>query len=225
MRVLIVEDETPLAQALVEILKKNAIAADAVFDGETGLDYAETGLYDAVILDIMLPRMSGIEVLRLLRKKGVPTPVLLLTAKDDVSDKVAGLDGGADDYLTKPFFTEELMARIRAISRRKDKPPEEALQNFGLVLSQKTYELSSRTSSVKLGLKEFQIMELLMRNPRQVLTKEQLIQKVWGLDADAEYNNVEVYISFLRKKLAFLVAEASIKTARGIGYSLEGSHD
>ena len=225
MRVLIVEDEAPLAQALIEILKKNTIAADAVFDGETGLDYAETGLYDAVILDIMLPRMSGIEVLRVLRKKGVPTPVLLLTAKDDVSDKVAGLDGGADDYLTKPFFTEELLARLRAISRRKDKLPEETLQNFGLVLSQKTYELSSRTSSVKLGLKEFQIMELLMRNPRQVLTKEQLIQKVWGLDADAEYNNVEVYISFLRKKLAFLVADASIKTARGIGYSLEGSHD
>ena len=223
MRVLIVEDEKRLADALVQIFTKNKMTADASYDGSDGLDNALSGIYDVIVLDIMLPKMNGIEVLRNLRKEGIKTPVILLTAKDDVSDKVKGLDSGADDYLTKPFSTEELLARVRALSRRSTSELvcDDTLTFDDLSLDLSTYELSCGSNSVKLGLKEFSIMELLLRNGNKVLSKENLLVKIWGYESDAEYNNVEVYISFLRKKLGYIKSGVSIKTLRGVGYSLE----
>ena len=221
MRILLVEDEIHLAQALIEILKKNTYNADAVHDGMSGLEYARSGVYDLVILDIMLPKMSGIEVLRNLRAEKNSIPVLMLTAKDEIEDKVAGLDYGADDYMTKPFSTDELLARVRALLRRKGEVVDEELSFGDITLKLKKNELVSGDSQVKLSLKEFQILELLMYNPEQIFTKERMIDKIWGGDSDAEYNNVEVYISFLRKKLQFLGAKTEIKTVRGVGYSLE----
>ncbi len=223
MRVLIVEDEIKLADALIQILEKNKISADACYDGADGLDNALTGIYDVIVLDIMLPKMNGIDVLRNIRKEGLTTPILLFTAKDDVADKVRGLDSGADDYLTKPFATEELLARIRALGRRSTAGlvSDDRLEYGDIVLDLSAYELSSGKNSVKLGLKEFSIMELLMKNTGRVLTKENLIIKVWGYESDAEYNNVEVYISFLRKKLSFLKSKTIIKTIRGVGYIME----
>jgi len=221
MRILLVEDEIHLAQALTEILKKNTYNADAVHDGQKGLEYARSGVYDLVILDIMLPKMTGIEVLRNLRSEKNSVPVLMLTAKDEIEDKVAGLDYGADDYMTKPFSTDELLARVRALLRRKGEVIDEELSFGDISLKLKKNELSCGENQVKLSLKEFQILELLMYNPDQILTKERIIDKIWGGDSDAEYNNVEVYISFLRKKLQFLGAKTEIKTVRGVGYSLE----
>jgi DNA-binding response OmpR family regulator len=221
MRILLVEDEIHLAQALTEILKKNTYNADAVYDGKSGLEFARSGVYDLIILDIMLPKMTGIEVLRNLRADKNSVPVLMLTAKDEIEDKVAGLDYGADDYMTKPFSTDELLARVRALLRRKGEVIDDEV-NFGdISLKVKKNELTSGSNQVKLSLKEFQIMELLMYNPEQILTKERIIDKIWGGDSEAEYNNVEVYISFLRKKLQFLGARTEIKTVRGAGYYLE----
>lgn len=223
MKILIVEDEKRLADALVQIFTKNKMTADASYNGIDGLDNALAGIYDVIVLDVMLPGMNGIDVLRELRKGGIKTPVILLTAKDEISDKVRGLDSGADDYLTKPFATEELLARVRALGRRSTSELvcDDALSYSDLSLELSTYTLSCKSSSVKLGLKEFSIMELLMRNRERVLTKENLIVKIWGYDSDAEYNNVEVYISFLRKKLGYIKSNVSIKTLRGVGYSLE----
>lgn len=217
-----VEDEKRLTEAVAAILTKQNYIVDVVYDGESGLDYGLSGVYDVILLDIMLPKRDGISVLKALRKEKNSTPVLLLTAKDEISDKVMGLDSGADDYLTKPFSTEELLARVRAMTRRKDSIFQEGLSFADILLNPKTAELSSGSHSIKLSLKELHIMELLMKNGRQIITKEQIIEKVWGFDGDAEYNNVEVYISFLRKKLALLHAKAEIKTSRGVGYSLEG---
>lgn len=225
MRILIVEDEIPLASALCEIMKKNKYTVDAVYDGLSGLDYALSDVYDVIILDIMLPKMDGFEVVKSLRDKNISTPVILLTAKDEISDKVTGLDSGADDYLTKPFSTEELLARIRAMSRRKGEVINTLLKFNDTTLNLKTFQLSSSSQLVKLGLKEFQIAEMLFYNPNQVITKEHIIEKVWGFDNEAEYNNVEVYISFLRKKLSFIKSKVKIKTVRGIGYSLEENYD
>lgn len=223
MKILIVEDEKKLADALVQIFKKNKMTADASYNGIDGLDNALSGIYDVIVLDIMLPGMNGIDVLRCIRREGLKTPVILLTAKDAVTDKVNGLDNGADDYLTKPFATEELLARVRALGRRSasELVCDDTLSYSDLSLELATYTLSCRNNSVKLGLKEFSIMELLLRNRERVLTKENLIVKIWGYDSDAEYNNVEVYISFLRKKLSHIKSEVSIKTLRGVGYSLE----
>ena len=223
MKILIVEDEKRLADALVQIFAKDKMTADASYNGIDGLDNALSGIYDVIVLDIMLPGKNGIDVLRELRKEGIKTPVILLTAKDDVSDKVKGLDSGADDYLTKPFATEELLARIRALGRRSTSELvcDGTLSYSDLSLELATYTLSCKSGSVKLGLKEFSIMELLLRNRERVITKENLIVKIWGYDSDAEYNNVEVYISFLRKKIGFLKSNVSIKTLRGVGYSLE----
>ena len=221
MRILLVEDEIHLAQALTEILKKNQYAADAVYDGKTGLEYALSGVYDLVILDIMLPKMSGIEILKNLRAEKMSVPVLMLTAKDEIEDKVAGLDYGADDYMTKPFSTDELLARVRALLRRKGEVVDDEVVFGDISLKLKKNELVCGENQVKLSLKEFQILELMMYNPDQILTKERIIDKIWGGDSDAEYNNVEVYISFLRKKLQFLGAKTEIKTVRGVGYSLE----
>ena len=223
MKILIVEDETRLADALVQIFTRNKMIADASYNGIDGLDNALSGIYDVIVLDIMLPGMNGIEVLRELRKEGIKTPVILLTAKDEVSDKVKGLDSGVDDYLTKPFATEELLARVRALGRRSASELicSDTLTFSDVSLDLSTYTLSCGNNSVKLGLKEFTIMEMLLRGGSRVLTKENLLVKVWGYESDAEYNNVEVYISFLRKKLGYIRSSVSIKTLRGVGYSLE----
>lgn len=222
MKLLVVEDEVQLADALSEILKRNMYSVDTAYNGIDGLDNALTGVYDCIILDIMLPGMNGLEVLSNLRAEKINTPVLLLTARSEVEDKINGLDCGADDYLTKPFVTGELLARVRAMTRRKGEVRDESKMDFnGLQLNKNTCSLSHQGSDVKLSLKEYQIMELLIANPRQILPKERIIEKIWGYESDVEYNNIEVYISFLRKKLSSISAPVQIKTARGIGYSLE----
>lgn len=222
MKLLIVEDEMQLADALTEILRRNMYNVDTVYDGIDGLDNALTGVYDGIILDIMLPRMNGIEILRQIRKEKISTPVLLLTARSEVEDKINGLDCGADDYLTKPFVTGELLARVRAMTRRKGEIIDEnRLEYNGLELRKNTCSIIYGGNDVKLSLKEYQIMELLISNPRQILPKERIIEKIWGYESDVEYNNIEVYISFLRKKIAVISAPVQIRTARGIGYSLE----
>ena len=221
-KILIVEDEVRLAEALVQIFMKEKYSADACYDGVSGLDNALTGIYDVIVLDIMLPKMNGLEVLRTLRANKIKTPVILLTAKDEVSDKVTGLDIGADDYLTKPFYTEELLARIRSLGRRNSDVICDNILSFDdISLNISTYELMCGERSVKLGLKEFNIMELLIKNGARILSKETLIEKIWGYESDAEYNNVEVYISFLRKKLSHIKSKVIIKTVRGVGYCLE----
>lgn len=222
MRILIVEDELHLAEALAQILKKNNYAVDSVNDGESGLDNALSNIYDLIILDIMLPKMDGISVLKNIRKEGISTPVILLTAKGEISDKVIGLDSGADDYLPKPFATEELLARIRALSRRKGEVMPDNLFKYGdIELNTATLKLSKESKEVKLILKESELIELLILRKNSVTSKEMIIEKIWGFDSEAEYNHVEVYISFLRKKLSFLESEVSINTIRGIGYVLE----
>ena len=221
MRILIVEDEVPLAEALAELLQRSMYAVDIVHNGSDGLDYAVTSIYDGIVLDIMLPVMDGLTMLQKLREKGISTPVLLLTAKSEVQDKILGLDTGADDYLTKPFVAGELMARIRAMTRRKGEMVDHVLQYGDLTLNRDTYELACEGQSVKLSAKEYQIMELLCTSPRQVIAKERFVEKIWGYDCTAEYNSVEVYMSFLRKKMALLGTGIRIKTARGLGYSLE----
>ena len=222
MKLLVVEDEMQLADALSEILKRNMYSVDTVYNGTDGLDNALTGVYNCIILDIMLPGMSGIDVLRNLRKEKINTPVLLLTARSEVEDKINGLDCGADDYLTKPFVTGELLARVRALTRRKGElVDEDRLDYNGLELAKNTCSVVWQGNDVKLSLKEYQIMELLISNPHRILPKERIIEKIWGYESDVEYNNIEVYISFLRKKLTAISAPVQIKTARGIGYSLE----
>ena len=225
MRLLIIEDETALAEALAEILKQNSYTADTVFDGLEGLEYARTGIYDMILLDIMLPGMDGLTLLKTLRREGNHTPVILLTAKGEVSDIITGLDAGSDDYLAKPFSTSELLARIRALSRRGGQYHDQELVYANLSLNQKTMELSCKNSSIRLGLKEFQMMELFLANPKQILPKSLLFDKIGGMDADCEYNNVEVYVSFLRQKLNSLDTDVVIKTNRGVGYSLDLKSD
>ena len=227
MRILLVEDEERLSQALVEIFKENKFVIDAVYNGVDGLNSARTGIYDIVILDIMLPQLDGLAVLRTLREEKNAVPVLLLTAKEDVADKVEGLDSGADDYMTKPFSTEELLARVRALTRRKGDVRDDNLSLGDLALNRKNCEIVSIVTgqALKLALKEYQIIELLFRHPHEVITKEAIIERIWGDRSTAEYNNVEVYISFIRKKMEFLKVKTVIRTARGIGYSLEESSD
>ena len=223
MRLLLVEDETALSEALSEILNQNGYLTDCVSNGVDGLDYIRTGIYDLVLLDIMLPGMDGLSVLKKMRAEKIHTPVILLTAKSELSDIVTGLDAGSDDYLPKPFSTAELLARIRALGRRSPRYTENVLQFKDLVLNQGGMELSCGKNSIRLGKKEFQLMELFMRNPRQVLPKELLLNRFWGLDAAADYNNVEVYISFLRQKLHALGSCAAIRTIRLAGYQLEAT--
>lgn len=226
MRVLLVEDEVRLAEALQQLLTKNKYTVDVANDGLTGLDNASSGIYDVIVLDIMLPKLDGLELLRRLRQGGVRTHVILLTAKDEVSDKVAGLDVGADDYLTKPFSTEELLARLRAQGRRREESFVADYLTYGdLTLHLSDYILShssgqSAGRQISLGLKEFGILRLLMERAGGVISKEELITKIWGYDSEAEYNNVEVYISFLRKKLRHIQSGTAIATVRGVGYRL-----
>ena len=223
MRVLLVEDEKNLSSAICRLLSRERIVADAVYTGPEGLDNALSGGYDAIILDVMLPGMDGFQILERIRAEGVRTPVMMLTARGDLQDRVRGLQAGADYYLPKPFQMEELIACLRAITRRGDGAPVMALSYGGGSLSEKDARLSCDATgqSVKLGAKEYQLMELFLRNPGQILPKETLIERVWGYDNDAEYNNLEVYISFLRKKLTFVGAGVKLKATRGLGYSLE----
>lgn len=224
MRILIVEDEVNLAEALVQILRKNNYSVDAVHDGKEGLDFALSGIYDLLLLDIMLPSMDGISLLKELRSGGIATPVIMLTAKGETDDKIAGLDHGADDYVAKPFSTGELLARIRAALRRKGEVvPEDTLKFGDIELNTSTLKLSCQGKELKLILKESELLELLLTRKQAVTSKEQIIEKLWGFDSEAEHNNVEVYISFLRKKLAFLNASVRINTIRGVGYVLEAS--
>ena len=222
MRVLIVEDEVRLASSLQDLLELNGYTADISHDGESGLDNALSGIYDVILLDVMLPKLDGFTVLRRLRSEGGTTPVLLLTARDQVSDKVTGLDCGADYYLTKPFEPQELLACIRALTRRQPELRDTDLLTYGdLTLDKSTFTLSCGQRSVHLSRKEYDLMELLIRNRDVILTKETLLLKIWGYESDAEDNNVEVYISFLRKKLEHLRSAVKIKTIRMVGYCLE----
>lgn len=220
MRILLAEDERSLSRAIVRILEKNNYTADAVYDGMEALEYMENGEYDALILDIMMPKMDGITVLKKLREQGNRTPILILTAKSEIDDKVEGLDCGANDYLTKPFDTRELLARLRVITRNDHAA--DSKMTFGNVsLDRATFELSSPTGSFRLANKEFQMMETLMANPGHLVSTERLMEKIWGYDSDAEINVVWVYISYLRKKLGALQANIQIKAARNAGYALE----
>lgn len=221
MRLLLAEDEKSLSRALVTILEHSNYSVDAVYDGQEALEYLESGSYDGVILDIMMPKTDGLTVLKKIREKGSLIPVLMLTAKAEVDDRVKGLDMGANDYLTKPFAPKELLARIRAMTRTQTAIPDSVLRVGNIELNRLTFELSSQTGSFRLANKEFQIMELLMCNPKNLLSAEKFFEKIWGLDSEAEINVVWVYISYLRKKLTALHADVQIKAVRGVGYSLE----
>ena len=221
MRILLAEDERSLSRAIIALLEKHNYSADAVYDGQEALDYLEAENYDAVILDIMMPRLDVLSVLRTLRERGSQIPVLLLTAKSEVEDKVTGLDSGANDYLTKPFATAELLARIRAMTRTQTAQTDSKMSFGNITPDQTTYELSSPSGSFRLANKEYQMMELLLRNPRQLIPSERFLEKIWGYDSDVELNVVWVYISYLRKKLTALQADIQIKATRNAGYSLE----
>ena len=222
MKLLFAEDERSLSRAITHILEKNCYSVDAVYDGQAALEYLENGDYDGVILDIMMPKVDGITVLRQLRSKGNHVPVLMLTAKAEIDDKVLGLDTGANDYLTKPFDTKELLARIRAMTRGNRAV--DATLNYGnITLNRTNFELSSPTGSFRLANKEYQMMELLMANARGLISSDQFLEKIWGLDSDVESSVVWVYISYLRKKLTALNANVSIRAVRNAGYVLEES--
>ena len=220
MKLLLAEDEQSLSRALVKILEKNHYSADAVYNGEDALTYLESGGYDAAILDIMMPKMDGITVLKKLRAKGNTIPVIMLTAKAEIDDKVLGLDSGANDYLTKPFDTKELLARIRAMTRSQ-KAADSRMTFGNITLDRATFELSSPAGSFRLANKEFQMMEILMSNPQHLVSTERLMERIWGYDSNAEINVVWVYVSYLRKKLGALQANIQIRASRNAGYSLE----
>ena len=221
MRLLLAEDELALSRAITTILKKNNYEVDAVYDGEAALDWLTANNYDGVILDIMMPKMDGISVLKRFRAAGNNLPILILTAKAEVDDKVIGLDAGANDYLTKPFAAKELLARIRAMTRAQSAQSSSAMRMGNICLNRATFELSSPTDSFRLANKEFQMMELMLSNPRHLISTEQFMERIWGQDSDAEINIVWVYISYLRKKLTALGANIQIKATRNAGYSLE----
>lgn len=224
MRLLLAEDEQALSKALVTILERNNYSVDAVYDGQAALEYLQVDNYDGVILDIMMPKVDGINVLKTIRKQGNCVPVLLLTAKSEIDDKVSGLDAGANDYLTKPFHPRELLARIRAMTRNASVQPDAKLMFGNVTLDQATFELSTPAGSFRLANKEFQMMELLMSNKQNVISAERFMEKIWGYDSDSEINVVWVYISYLRKKLASLHANIQIKAIRNVGYLLEEVH-
>ncbi len=225
MRLLLAEDEKELSHALVTVLLHNNYSVDAVYNGQDALDYINMGNYDGAILDIMMPKMDGITVLKKVRASGNQIPILMLTAKAEIDDRVLGLDCGADDYLTKPFSMKELLARLRAMTRRQTTAADTTLSYGNITLDRSTYMLSSKTESLRLASKEFQMLEMLLANPGQVISTEQFMDKIWGYDSDAEQNVVWVYISYLRKKLTVLQASVGIKAVRGLGYTLEELHD
>lgn len=221
MRILLAEDERSLSRAVVALLERSNYAVDAVYDGVEALEYLDTGNYDALILDIMMPRLDGLSVLKQLRQRGNPIPVLILTAKSEIDDKVEGLDSGANDYLTKPFSTRELLARLRAITRTQTSQVSSVLRFGNVTLDQTSFELSSPSGSYRLANKEYQMMELLLMNPGQTISTERFLEKIWGYDTETELNVVWVYISYLRKKLAALNANVRIQAARNVGYRVE----
>lgn len=221
MKLLLAEDEKELSNALVAVMKHNNYSVDAVYDGKDALDYAMNGEYDGIVLDIMMPKLNGIEVLAELRKNNKSTPILLLTAKAEVQDRIAGLDAGADDYLPKPFAMGELMARIRAMTRRKAHFTPNILQFGNIKLNRENFELYSDGGSFRLGNKEFQMLEMLMNNPHCVISTNQFMERIWGYDSETEINVIWVYISYLRKKLTAIGADVEIKASRGVGYTLE----
>ena len=220
MRILLAEDERSLAKAIVKIFEKNNYSADAVYDGEEALQYLESGNYDVAVLDIMMPKMDGLTVLRKLRASGNSIPVLLLTAKSEVDDKVQGLDSGANYYLTKPFDSRELLASLRAITRGSASA-DSRLVVGNMTLDRASFELSTPNGSYRLANKEFQMLEILMSNPHCLISTERFLEKIWGFDSETEINVVWVYISYLRKKMTALGANAQIKVYRNAGYSLE----
>ncbi len=221
MRLLLAEDEEELSQALAAVLRHNNYSVDTVFDGQEALDYLEGQEYDGVILDIMMPKKSGLEVLKTIRAHKNQVPVLLLTAKTQVDDRVEGLDAGADDYLGKPFAMKELLARVRAMTRRQSNLTDNVLTVGNLNLNRSTFELSAGGEAIRLANKDFQMMEMLMVNPGQIISTERFMEKIWGYDSETEINVVWVYVSNLRKKLASLGADMEIKAVRNQGYSLE----
>lgn len=221
MRLLLAEDEKALSKALTTILERSKYSVDAVYDGQSALDYLKMDNYDGVILDIMMPKVDGLTVLKKIREQGNLIPVLLLTAKSEVDDKVEGLDAGANDYLAKPFHSKELLARIRAMTRTQAALADSKLHVGNVTLDRAAFELSTPKGSFRLANKEFQMLELLMNNPHQLISSERFLEKIWGYDSEAEINVVWVYISYLRKKLAALHADIQIKATRNAGYSLE----
>ncbi|MBR1983655.1 MAG: response regulator transcription factor [Clostridia bacterium] len=225
MKILLVDDERQFVDALSVILKQNNYAVDYAFNGEDGLDLALSGIYDLIILDVMMPKMDGFSVLKQIRKIGISAPVLILSAKSELNDKVDGLNLGADDYITKPFNTDEFLARIRALLRRKEKFTGDVLTFGDLNLNRDTLELNCKDKKIVLGKKEFQILEMLILSDGKCIDKERFIEKIWGYDSDAEYNTIEVYISFIRKKLALICSSVEIKSLRGVGYVLGAKND
>lgn len=221
MHILIVEDEVSLSNAVKRILEQQGYFVDAVYDGLSAIDYAKGMKYDLILLDVMLPKLDGFEVVRILRKDGISAPVLMLTARTAVTDKVTGLNNGADDYLTKPFDTEELLARIRALTRRTGDVVVDKLRYEDLELDVNSAVLSRGGESVQLSHKEFEVLKIFLYNPKDTITKETLIQRVWGFDSEATDNNAEAYISFLRKKLKYLGSRVTIRNLQKIGYRLE----
>lgn len=220
MNILVVEDERNLADAICQILKAEGMRTDVTYDGTTALTLVKGNVYDAVVLDIMLPGMSGLDVVREARRAGISTPVLMLTARTSTSDKVDGLDAGADDYMTKPFSPAELLAHLRALTRRTGQVVFENLEFGDLKLNLESHDLSRAGKSINLSFKEFSLLQILMTNRNQIVSKETLIAKVWGVESSAVDNNVEAYISFLRKKLKHLGTSVQIETVRGVGYRL-----
>jgi len=221
MRLLLAEDEKDLSRALTAILERSNYSVDAVYDGEEALAYVNSNNYDGLILDIMMPKLDGLTVLKTLRNQGNPIPILLLTAKSEIDDKVTGLDAGANDYLTKPFAAKELLARIRAMTREHTQAVSANLHTGNLTLDLASFTLSSPTGSFRLTNKEFQMMELLMRNPGQLISSQRFLERIWGYDSEVEINVVWVYISYLRKKFTALHADVQLKAARNAGYFLE----
>ena len=221
MRLLIAEDDRDIVKALTALFEHNNYSVDAVYNGNDGYDYALEGNYDGIILDIMMPGMDGLEVLRTLRGAGVRTPVLLLTARGDVEDKVNGLDAGADDYLPKPFAASELLARVRAMLRRRENYQDDILEFQGLSLNPATFELSFQDRNLRLVSREFQMLQLLMQSPGTIISTEQFMERIWGWDSDVEVSIVWVYVSNLRKKIDKLSAPVNIRAVRGVGYCLE----
>ena len=225
MKILLVDDERQLTDALSSILKKNNFAVDCAYNGEDGLDLALSGVYDLIVLDIMMPKIDGLSVLKTLRESKCDTPILMLSAKSEISDKIIGLNLGADDYIAKPFDTNELLARIRALLRRKATFTGDVLSYGDISLDRDTIKLVKGEKSISLGKKEFQILEMLILNQGKSIDKEKFIEKIWGYDTEAEYNTIEVYVSFLRKKLNAVGAKTEIKSLRGIGYTLGVKND
>lgn len=226
MRLLLAEDEQALSRALVAIFKHSGYSVDAVYNGQDAIDYLESDIYDCAVLDIMMPKADGITVLKTIRQRGNKIPVLLLTAKNEIEDKVSGLDSGADDYLTKPFSTKELLARIRALTRRQTADLSGSSLTYGdLKLDRITFELISPAKRLLLTAKEFQIMEMLMQNPTQLISSERFMEKIWGYESETEISVVWTYISYLRKKLQILSSQVKIKAVRHVGYGLVLDHD